>query len=65
MIIEQQLPEVRVRRYKGNPVCDVIVIYRGQKMSVRCQSYDEATKWARIECRAYRVADGFTVEQLG
>jgi hypothetical protein len=32
-------------------------------MTLRCRDYDQAVKWARIECKAYKVADGFTVER--
>ena len=42
--------EIRIRRRDGAPECDVIVIFRGQEMSLRCRDYDQAVKWARIEC---------------
>jgi hypothetical protein len=32
-------------------------------MTIRCRDYDQAVKWARIECKSYKVADGFTVER--
>jgi hypothetical protein len=30
---------------------------------IRCRDYDQAVKWARIECKSYKVADGFVVER--
>jgi hypothetical protein len=55
--------EIRVRRYDGVRECDVVVFFRGQEMTLRCRDYDQAVKWARIECKSYKVADGFTVER--
>jgi hypothetical protein len=55
--------EIRVRRYDGVPECDVVVFFRGQAMTLRCRDYDQAVEWARIECKAYKVAEGFTVER--
>jgi hypothetical protein len=50
--------EIRVRRYEGVPECDVVVFFRGHAMTLKCRTYD----WARIECKADKVADGFSVE---
>ncbi len=55
--------EIRVRRYDGVPECDVVVFFRGHAMTLRCRDYDQAVEWARIECKAYKVADGFSVER--
>jgi hypothetical protein len=55
--------EVRVRRRSDVPECEVVVAFRGREMSLKCRDYDQAVKWARIECNAYRIADGFTVER--
>ena len=44
------------------PECDVVVFFRGQAMTLRRRNYDQAVEWARIECKTYKVADGFTVE---
>jgi hypothetical protein len=55
--------EIRVRRYDGVPECDVVVFSRGQEIMIRCRDYEQAVKWARIECKSYKVADGFTVER--
>jgi len=55
--------EVRVRRYSDIPECDVLVSVCGKEMSLRCRDYNEAVEWARIECKAYKIAGGFTVER--
>jgi len=62
-MIAEHAAEVWVRRYNGVPECDVVVAVRGQEMSLRCRDYNEAVKWARIECKSYKVDGGFTVER--
>ena len=62
-MITEHAAEVRIRRHNDVPECDVIVAFRGQEMSIRCRDYDQAVKWARIECKTYKVADGFAVEK--
>jgi hypothetical protein len=32
-------------------------------MSLKCRDYNEAVKWAWIECKSYKIEDGFTVER--
>jgi hypothetical protein len=54
--------EVRVRRHSDVPDCDVIVAFRGREISLRCRNYKQAVEWARIECKSYKIAGGFTVE---
>jgi len=54
---------VRVRCYSDVPECDVVVAVRGQELSLRCRDYNQAVKWARIECKSYKIAGGFTVER--
>jgi hypothetical protein len=63
LITEHAAAEVRVRRHNDVPECDVIVAFRGKEMSLRCRDYNQAVKWARIECKAYSIAGGFTVER--
>jgi hypothetical protein len=60
--ITQYNAEMRVRRYGDIAECDVVVALRGQEISIRCRDYDQAVKWARIECRSYKIDSGFTVE---
>jgi hypothetical protein len=55
--------EIRVRRYDGVPECDVVVFFRNQEMTIRCRDYEHAVKWARIECKSYKVPNGFIVER--
>ncbi len=62
-MIAEHAAEVRVRRYSGVPECDVVVAVRGQEMSLRCRDYNEAVKWARIECKSYKIPGEFTVER--
>ena len=60
-MIAEHIDEVRVRRYSDVPECDVVVAVRGLEMSLRCRDYNQAVKWARIECKFYKIAGGFTV----
>ena len=56
--IAEPAAEVRVRRYSDVSECDVVVAVRGQEMSLRCRDYSQAVKWARIECKSYKIAAG-------
>jgi hypothetical protein len=62
-MIAEYAAEVRVRCHSDIPECDVVITVRGKEMSLRCRDYNQAVKWARIECKAYRIAGGFTVER--
>jgi hypothetical protein len=55
--------EVRIRRLGDAPQCDVVVAVGGKEMSLRCRDYSQAVKWARIECKTYKIEGGFTVER--
>jgi len=55
--------EICIRRYNDAAECDVVVVFRGREISLRCRDYDQAVKWARLECKSYKVAQGFTVER--
>jgi hypothetical protein len=61
--IDEPAPEVRIRRHGDAPQCDVVVVIGGKEMSLRCRDYNQAAKWARIECKSYKIAGGFTVER--
>jgi hypothetical protein len=52
---------VTIRRHNKTLACEVVVAFRNDEMSVRCRTYDQAVKWARVECKSYGVAD-FAVE---
>jgi hypothetical protein len=51
-----QVDEVRIRCYRDSPECDVVVAVQGKEIILRCPDYDQAVKWARVECRSYGIA---------
>jgi hypothetical protein len=50
-------PEVTIRRYPDSPICDVVVVVRGQEMVLRCRNYRQAVQWARLECKSYKIPE--------
>jgi hypothetical protein len=48
-------PQVFIRRHAASEICDVVVLVRGQEMVLRCRSYSQALKWARLECKSYKI----------
>ena len=50
-------PEVRIRSYQDSPICDVVVVVRGQEMVLRCRDYRQAMRWARLERKTYKIAE--------
>jgi hypothetical protein len=48
-------PQVFIRRHTASEICDVVVLVRGQEMVLRCPSYSQAMKWARLECKSYKI----------
>ena len=54
------LPMVTIRRYATSRVCDVVVSVRGQEMVIRCPNYSDALKWARLECKSYKIPEPIT-----
>ena len=50
-------PKVAIRRYPASRISDVVVVVRGQEMVVRCRSYSQAVKWARLECKSYKIPE--------
>ena len=48
-------PQVFIRRYTASEICDVVVSVRGQEIVLRCPNYSQALKWARLECRSYKI----------
>jgi hypothetical protein len=59
----KEVAQVQIRGRSDVPECEVVVTFRGQEMSLKCRDYNEAVKWARIECKSYKIAEGFTVER--
>src|SRR5258707_12735700 len=53
-------PMVTIRRYAASRVCDVVVVVRGQEMVIRCPSYSQAVKWARLERRSSKIPEPIT-----
>jgi hypothetical protein len=48
-------PHVFIRRHTASEICDVVVFVRGQEMVLRCPNYSQALKWARLECKSYKI----------
>jgi hypothetical protein len=48
---------VTIRRYPASEICDVVVSFRGQEMILRCPNYSQALKWARLECKSYKIPE--------
>jgi hypothetical protein len=63
-LIDNHKAEVKVRRYTGSAACEVVVRKRGQEMVLSCGDYDQAVKWARIECKTHGVS-AVLVERVG
>jgi hypothetical protein len=64
MVRNVPIDEVRVLRYPDSPECSVVVDVRGKEMVLRCRDYNQAVKWARIECKSYKLTNEFSVEQV-
>ena len=50
-------PKVTIRRHLASQICDVVIVVRGQEMVVRCPSYSQAVRWARLECKSYKIPE--------
>src|SRR5579862_4613036 len=50
-------PQVFIRRHTASPTCDVVVSVRGQELVLRCPNYSQALKWARLECKSYKIPE--------
>ncbi len=50
-------PSVTIRRYPASRICDVVVVVRGQEMVLRCATYFQAVKWARLESKSYKIPE--------
>jgi hypothetical protein len=57
------LTEVSIRRYSHVPTCDVIVSSGDRQISIRCDDYDAAVKWAQVECKSYGIVSVIKVEK--
>jgi len=61
---ERHVAEVRILRNGNYPECEVVVNVRGREMVIKCPNYDRAARWAQLECRSYKIAEGFLVEGI-
>ena len=50
-------PTVTIRRYPASRICDVVIVVRGREMVVRCPTYFQAVKWARLESKSYKIPE--------
>jgi hypothetical protein len=57
-------PQVFIRRHTASQICDVVVSVRGQEIILRCPNYSQALKWARLECKSYKISEP-EIEPLG
>lgn len=48
-------PKVSIRRHTASQTCDVVVSVRGQEIILRCPDWPQALKWARLECKSYKI----------
>ena len=57
MIAKFAPPEIIIRRHPASQLCDVVVSVRGREAVLRCPSYSHALKWARLECKSYKISE--------
>jgi hypothetical protein len=50
-------PEVAIRSYPDSPICDVVVVVRDQEVVLRCPDCRQAMRWARLECKSYKIPE--------
>ena len=53
--------EVSIVRYRNVRECYVVVSFRNREIAIKCDDYNAATKWARIEHKSYGVTTGVKV----
>jgi hypothetical protein len=53
----QMTPQVSIRRHTASQICDVVVSVQGQEIILRCPNYSQALKWARLECKSYKIPE--------
>jgi hypothetical protein len=58
-------PTVTIRCYPASRICDVVVVVCGQEIVVRCPSYSQAVKWARLECKSYKIPEPNVLDDDG
>jgi len=55
-MVDEEIAEVRMRRDSYTGECEVIILRRGAEIRYKCRDYDQAMKWASVECRSYRTS---------
>ena len=55
-MLGEEMAEVRMLRYSHTPECEVIVLRRGGETRYKCRDYEQAMKWAKVECKSYRTS---------
>jgi hypothetical protein len=55
-MLDDEVAEVRLRRYNQTSEWQVIVVRGAAEIRYKCRDYDQAMKWARLECRSYRTS---------
>jgi|HubBroStandDraft_6_1064221.scaffolds.fasta_scaffold3003843_1 hypothetical protein len=58
----RQISEVRIRRFEDCNDCLVIVAVGVREIVLKCPDYNYAVRWARLECKSYKIESGFSVE---
>lgn len=53
--VQPQKVEVEIRRYDDGPDCDVVVTTPRRRLVMSCPTYDEALRWALLECKVYKL----------
>jgi hypothetical protein len=51
----EQIAAVCLKRYRKAPDCVVIVTRGDEEMSIRFRDHEQAARWARMECKSYRL----------
>ena len=62
-MLQEELAEIRMRRYNRTSEWEVIIVRGGSEISYKCRDYEQAMKWAQVECRSYRSSH-IMVEQV-
>ena len=47
--------EVRIQRYQHSAECEVIVSLRARELRLKFSNYDQALRWAQVECKSYGI----------
>ena len=62
-MLNEELAEIRMRRDNRTSEWEVVIVRGVTEISYKCRDYDQAMKWAQVECRSYRSSK-IKVEQV-